>query len=398
MSKVLLILFFLFISLPSILLAQIWTHLLRPESGVYDSARNRYFFSDVSTSCLVEINNNLDTTVYYQSPPKMLGTVIVDDTLYVTNMTKILAFNLVTDELHRSYQIPGSVELNDITSDQAGYLYFTDVATGLIHKLNMEDGTFSTIASGLFRPNGILYDSANNYLMYVRFDVNSPIRSLSLDGSSGSQLAATPFSNLDGITMDNDRNVYISSFGYLGQGSNAVYRYNRDFSEPPILIASGLNGPADIYFDKVNNILVIPNFWASEVIFMDMDADDDNILDVDDNCPDIHNSDQINSDDDELGDGCDNCPYHDNPWQPDNDGDGIGNICDFICSDFDGDEIINILDVVYLVNAIYKDDIQPYPPDRMDVNHDLILNILDIVYLINYIYKEGPEPTCPYGK
>ncbi len=67
----------------------------------------------------------------------------------------------------------------------------------------------------------------------------------------------------------------------------------------------------------------------------------------------------------------------------------------FICGDTDGDELINILDIVYLINYKYKSGPAPDPLESADVNNDELVNILDIVYLINFKYKEGPEPICP---
>jgi hypothetical protein len=70
-------------------------------------------------------------------------------------------------------------------------------------------------------------------------------------------------------------------------------------------------------------------------------------------------------------------------------------LANFICGDTDGDETINILDIVYLINYIYKSGPPPGNIESSDVNNDAAVNILDIVYLINYKYKNGPEPNCP---
>jgi hypothetical protein len=45
------------------------------------------------------------------------------------------------------------------------------------------------------------------------------------------------------------------------------------------------------------------------------DRDGDGIIDLEDNCPDVANPDQIDSDGDDIGDACDNCPYNYNPDQ-----------------------------------------------------------------------------------
>jgi len=91
----------------------------------------------------------------------------------------------------------------------------------------------------------------------------------------------------------------------------------------------------------------------------------------------------------------DNCPEHYNPLQEDSNGNDIGDACDWICGDIDDDEAINILDIVNLINYLYKNGTAPDPPESADVNSDEMINILDVVYLINYLYKSGPDLNCP---
>jgi len=57
------------------------------------------------------------------------------------------------------------------------------------------------------------------------------------------------------------------------------------------------------------------------------DFDDDDVPDLQDNCPNIPNSDQADADEDEVGDACDNCPDTPNPDQIDSDEDGSGDAC-----------------------------------------------------------------------
>ena len=67
---------------------------------------------------------------------------------------------------------------------------------------------------------------------------------------------------------------------------------------------------------------------------------------------------------------------------------------EYICGDVNYEYSVNILDIVYLINYLYKSGPAPSPTESGDVNHDTMINILDIVYLINYIYKNGPKPAC----
>ena len=51
----------------------------------------------------------------------------------------------------------------------------------------------------------------------------------------------------------------------------------------------------------------------------DLDADNDGVVDADDNCSGISNPEQLDSDNDGLGDACDNCPQVANLDQQDTD-------------------------------------------------------------------------------
>lgn len=57
------------------------------------------------------------------------------------------------------------------------------------------------------------------------------------------------------------------------------------------------------------------------------------------------------------------------------------------------DPILDLGDVVYLINYLYKQGPAPLPyADQGDVNADGIVDLGDLVYMINYIFKGGPPP------
>lgn len=84
------------------------------------------------------------------------------------------------------------------------------------------------------------------------------------------------------------------------------------------------------------------------------DSDDDGVPDSEDNCPEVANTDQVDTDGDGIGDACDdltgpdgdgdgtpdaddNCPEVANPTQADRDNDGVGDACD----DSDSDGVVD---------------------------------------------------------
>jgi CubicO group peptidase (beta-lactamase class C family) len=126
------------------------------------------------------------------------------------------------------------------------------------------------------------------------------------------------------------------------------------------------------------------------------DIDSDNVGDSCDNCINYLNPNQEDFDSDLVGDSCDNCLEDYNPDQEDTDTDGIGDVCDYICGDADNNETVNLLDITYLINFLYKGGIEPDPLESGDVDSSGEINLLDITYLIGYLYMGGAEPICIY--
>jgi hypothetical protein len=66
------------------------------------------------------------------------------------------------------------------------------------------------------------------------------------------------------------------------------------------------------------------------------------------------------------------------------------------CGDANGDYVVNVGDIVYLVTYLYKGGPAPLCPlARGDANNDGVINVGDVVYLVTFAYKGGPEPKCP---
>jgi hypothetical protein len=64
----------------------------------------------------------------------------------------------------------------------------------------------------------------------------------------------------------------------------------------------------------------------------------------------------------------------------------------FVRGDADGDGYINISDVVYVINYLFRDGPDPDPLQAGDADSDGQINIGDVVYIINYLFKGGPLP------
>ena len=62
--------------------------------------------------------------------------------------------------------------------------------------------------------------------------------------------------------------------------------------------------------------------------------------------------------------------------------------------DVNRDGFIDLRDVVFSINYLYRSGSSPNPKETGDVNCDGVLDIGDVVFLINYLFRGGPEPAC----
>jgi rhodanese-related sulfurtransferase len=68
----------------------------------------------------------------------------------------------------------------------------------------------------------------------------------------------------------------------------------------------------------------------------------------------------------------------------------------YLCGDANTDSSVSVVDVIFLINYLFKNGPPPEPMDIGNVNCDEEMTISDAVFLVNYIFKEGISPCdCP---
>jgi len=100
---------------------------------------------------------------------------------------------------------------------------------------------------------------------------------------------------------------------------------------------------------------------------------------------------EVDTDSDGLLDEYDNCPEDYNPNQDDIDNDGDGDACDqcnnliFTGGNIDGNESIDIIDVLMLVDVILGENEYICSFEAGDITQDGFLNVMDVIGLIQII-------------
>lgn len=253
---------------------------IAPESAAYDPVNNRYFISNYGDGNIIEIDSNGIKYYFKKGLAKSLGMIIQEDILYViSNFKKVTGFSLADTSRTFEIIIEQAKFLNDITGDGKDNLYVTDSNAKKIYKINVSIKSYSLFwDSDLNGPNGILYNKQTHSIIVCNFTNNALIQSISLKDSAISVLDSTKFSNLDGLAIDNQGNIYVSfwdsgSFktGFTHNGS--VYKYDNAFKNSPQLVTSNLYGPADIFYNAYKNELIVPLLLGNEVKYIFIGSD-----------------------------------------------------------------------------------------------------------------------------
>ena len=255
-----------------------------PESIEYNPLNQTYFVSNSGNGQILELNynnnlsvfaNNINTGPYgLELVEEYIGEKWVGQILYVCSGGRLYGYDAYGNQV-LNYNMEGSF-LNGITQKKnliSGQveLFITDFLDKKLYIYNTEENNHYEVCSFNKNPNGVYYDNLTNRLIVVCWGGNAPIYEIDLTNNSYNTLITTSLSNLDGITMDQCGNFYISAWS-----SNAIHKYNSDFSETEIII-DGLNNPADIFYNQFDNTIGIPNSGNNTVDLINYNCNTNNM-------------------------------------------------------------------------------------------------------------------------
>ncbi len=256
-----------------------------PESVMYDSDRDLYYVSNINGNPSAKDGNGYIATVRPDSAGMTMfieggkngvtlhapkGMAIVGDTLWVSDIDAVRAFNRQTGAPIRTVELGrlGVIFANDIAPGPDSAIYLTDTGirfgpTGEMsapgkHQIIRIAGTTATVAlagEGLARPNGIAWDKANSRFVIAPFGSTS-VMTWAKGDPTPAPLATGP-GQYDGIEVLGDGRVLVSSWA----DSSVHVISNGQMTR----LVSGVEAPADIGYDTKRHRVLIPLFNGNRV-------------------------------------------------------------------------------------------------------------------------------------
>jgi hypothetical protein len=241
-----------------------------PESVVYDSLHDRYLVSNFGDGSIVAIASDGTQSYFDTTLTRIAGILNVRDTLFVasndTPYVGLVAYSLQTDDMLFFLPIPSVGLLNDLDYDNQGYIYISDYWDNKLWRVDMSALSCTLFVDPLQAPNGVICDTLNNRLLVISVVPGTrPIVAVDFTNGSTSVVVYTYGYAGDGLAWDDQGRLYTSEWS-----TNSCHRYDTSFAHPPETVSSGHDGPADIYINRRDNILCVPNFYRHDIDFVEI--------------------------------------------------------------------------------------------------------------------------------
>lgn len=246
---------------------QIWEtprELMVPESVMYDAERQVIYVANIAgkptekngQGFIAQIN--LDGRIKKLrwvtglNAPKGMG--IFQDTLYVTDIDRVHAIDVVSGKIKSTWNVEGAKFLNDIAIDQKGTVYITDMYAKALYAIQKgEIELFMTLQQRV--PNGLLMSGG-------ALLVGTAEGLFSIDTASREVTELIKHTGgIDGLKQLADGRYIVSDW----RGKTQVIEKGED---PVVLIDTtkqNINA-ADLEFIPSKKLLLIPTFFDNRVV------------------------------------------------------------------------------------------------------------------------------------
>ena len=240
-----------------------------PESVAFDSLNNRYLVSSLRTNKIISIDKEGNQSVFKEGITAF-GNCIRDGVFYVSGNASVKGLDVTTGELLMTVTIPGVTQFDGITIDNSGNLYALATRIGKVYKINLSTLNYWIFVDSGFgtAPQDLIYDKFKNRILVCLWHAASPIMAISLADSSLTTVAENTAGFADGITIDQEGSVYVGSYEREGE----IYKYDNDFSSPGELIYIGVEEPAGLDYNIIDDVLAVPSFSGDRIEFINMPA------------------------------------------------------------------------------------------------------------------------------
>jgi|TARA_B110000967_G_C18842649_1_gene540222 sugar lactone lactonase YvrE len=238
-----------------------------PESITFDEQSNSYFVSNAQSGDIQKVGKDGTISSLVSGYSSFMGIKIYKETIYSAENIKggddfVRGFNKNTGEMVFSLSIPKTKQLNDIEIDDKGNLYVSDRSGDKIYKVNLKNKRYQVIDSTIKTPNGLYFNLKNKSLLVCNTVKKGNIYEIDLKTHKTKLLIETAYPHLDGITVDRNGLIYLTSWS-LDWKKSILLKYNGNkFYE----LLTNNSGMADIEYNKTLHTIEIAKYLENSIM------------------------------------------------------------------------------------------------------------------------------------
>jgi len=234
-----------------------------PESVMYDEKNQVLYVSNINGKPTLKNNRGFITKIGLAgsiltldwvtglNAPKGMG--IFGDTLYVTDIDRVLGIQITTGAIIETWNVQGALFLNDIAIDAHGTVFISDMKTQTIHSITA--GQLDTfLVLNYTRPNGLLMRGQTLLVGtaqgIVGIDTLNKSITLEIEHQGG----------IDGIKFVGDSRFIVSDW----KGKIQIIEKHK----PAVMLLDTTEqkiNAADFEYIPDKNLLMVPTFFSNAV-------------------------------------------------------------------------------------------------------------------------------------
>lgn len=236
-----------------------------PESVIYDEKSQVLYVTNIDgTDPWAEDGNGsiskvgLDGKIIKQdwvnglNSPKGMG--LYKGKLYVADLKNVYVVDTKTGEVLLIIEVVGSQGLNDVSIDDQGMVYVSDMPGKKIYRLNTDNGQQEVFIENLTRPNGVL---AHKKELYIAD--NGTLFKVGKDKSL--------IKIADGMEGGTDGIVPVGDDFMVSCWAGSIWYVKADGTKTNLLdTREQKKNTADIWYDPKSKTVFVPTFWKNSVV------------------------------------------------------------------------------------------------------------------------------------
>jgi sugar lactone lactonase YvrE len=264
---------------------EVWSleGLKAPESVLFDAKRNIFYVSNIVGEpngkdgigylSKVSPDGKLQTAEWVTGLDAPKGLVMKDDTLFVTDIDRLVAIHVESGEVTGTWPAEGAQFLNDTAVDEAGRVFASDMLANRIYILDNDALSVWLESEDLLHPNGLHIEDGRLLVAGWGRDIQPDFSSktpghliaIDLNTKAISNIGpGEPVGNLDGLEPDGAGNWLVTDWV-----AGALLRIHADGTVEQLMDLN--QGSADLEFMEEEKLAIIPMMMDGKLVATQLD-------------------------------------------------------------------------------------------------------------------------------